>query len=115
MRNRASLVLICAATLAGCAGTPVKVSSLGQDAYQLSVSGTRVQSQADTNARALVVAMDYCSGMGKQLMFRSSQETGEYAWSPKREDLTFVCKSTSDPAYMQAGMRRELDAVVARQ
>jgi hypothetical protein len=52
--------------------------------------------------------------MGKHVMFRQSTETSEHVWSPKQEDLTFVCMNAQDPAYMRAAVERE-PAVVAKQ
>lgn len=108
--------LLVVAALAGCAGAPPKVASLGDNAYQLSVVGKPATSQADTNYRAIVAATDYCAQSRQQVLFRQSQESGEHTWSPKREDLTFVCMSANDPAYLRAGLKRETQtAVVAQQ
>jgi len=107
--------LLGVAALTGCAGTPPKIASLGENAYQLSVAGKPATSQADTNYRAIVAAADYCAQMGQQVLFRHSQESGEHAWSPKREDLTFVCMSANDPAYLHAGLKRETQATVVAQ
>jgi hypothetical protein len=41
------------------------------------------------------------------MLFRSSHESGEHSWSAKREDLTFVCMSGADPAYMNAGLKKD--------
>jgi hypothetical protein len=48
------------------------------------------------------------------LMFRRSVETAAHAWSPKAEDLTFVCIDAKDPGYMNAAARGD-SAVVAQQ
>jgi hypothetical protein len=47
-------------------------------------------------------------------MFRQSRETSEHAWSPKEEDLTFVCLDAKDPAYMRAAAEHN-STVVAQQ
>lgn len=107
--------LLVVTVLAGCAGTPPKVASLGENAYQLSVVGRPATSQADANYRAIVAATDYCAQLGQQVLFRQSQESGEHTWSPKREDLTFVCMSANDPAYLHAGLKRETHAEVIAQ
>jgi hypothetical protein len=52
--------------------------------------------------------------MAKHVMFRQSTETSEHAWSPKQEDLTFVCIDAKDPAYMRAAVERDAP-VVAQQ
>jgi hypothetical protein len=102
------------AALAGCASAPPAVIPAGNDAYQLSVSGARYESQADTNLKALNAANDYCGKLAKHLMFRQSTETGDHSWEPKQEDLTFVCVDAKDPAYMRASVQRD-PAVVAQQ
>ena len=96
-------IIACAAA-AGCASTPPGVVPAGQDAYHVSVLGARYDTQTDTNLKALSVANQYCDQMGKHVMFRQSTETSEHPWSPKQEDLTFVCMDTKDPAYMRAAV-----------
>ena len=86
--------------LGGCAGTPPRVATVDQDTYHLSVSGARYESQAATNTKALIAANDYCSGRGQRLLFRHSAESGTHSWSPKQEDLTFVCV---EPSVIAAG------------
>ncbi len=44
-------------------------------------------------------------------MFRQSTETSEHAWSPKQEDLTFVCMDAQDPGYMRAAVEHEAPVV----
>jgi hypothetical protein len=88
--------------LGGCAATPRDVLPAEQGAYRVSVFGARYETQADTNLKALRVAGEYCDEQGKQLMFRQSTESSEHAWSPKQEDLTFVCTDPKDPAYVRA-------------
>jgi hypothetical protein len=102
------------AAVSGCAAVTPIVQPVGEGAFQLSTTGSRYESQADTNLKAITAAHDYCAGMGKNLLFRGSIESSEHDWSPKREDLTFVCMDAKDPAYMQAGLRRET-TVVAQQ
>ena len=100
--------------LAGCASTPSGVVPAGQDAYHVSVVGARYETQSDTNLKALGVANQYCDQMGKHVMFRQSTETSEHAWSPKQEDLTFVCMDAKDPVYMRAAVEHE-PPVVAKE
>jgi putative hemolysin len=85
------LAMVAFAALAGCASVAPKVVPAGDDAYRLSLSGARYESQAATNSKALNIASDYCAKMGKHLMFRQSTESGDHSWDPKQEDLTFVC------------------------
>src|ERR1700675_470326 len=83
--------IIAFAALAGCASAPGKIVPAGNDAYRLSVSGARYESQADTNLKALNIASDYCAKMGKHLMFRQSTESCEHSCDLTQEDLTFLC------------------------
>jgi hypothetical protein len=113
-RNMQWMIGILASTLAGCATAPGGVAPAGQDAYHVSVFGAGYETQADTNLKALRVAGEYCDKMTKHVMFRQSAETSEHAWSPKQEDLTFVCMDAKDPAYMRAAVEHN-PPVVAQQ
>jgi hypothetical protein len=106
--------IMASATLAGCATAPSAVVPAGQDAYHVSVLGARYETQADTNLKALRVANEYCNQMAKDVMFRQSTETGQHAWWPKQEDLTFVCMDAKDPAFMRAAVERD-PPVIAQQ
>ena len=106
--------MIASATMAGCASTPSGVLPAREDAYRVSVVGARYETQTDTNLRALNVAHLYCDQMGKHVMFRQSTELSNHAWSPKQEDLTFVCMDAKDPAFMRAAIERD-PPVVAKQ
>jgi hypothetical protein len=108
------LGIIASATMAGCASTPTGVVPAGQDAYHVSVIGARYETQTDTNLKALSVANQYCEQSGRHVMFRQSTESSEHAWSPKQEDLTFVCMDAKDPAYMRAAIERD-PPVVAKE
>jgi hypothetical protein len=114
VRNMQWMIGILASTLVGCATAPGGVVPAGQDAYHVSVFGARYETQADTNLKALRVAGEYCDKMAKHVMFRQSAETSEHAWSPKQEDLTFVCMDDKDPAYMRAAVEHS-SPVVAQQ
>ncbi len=103
-----------ASALAGCATAPSGVVPAGPDAYRVSVFGARYETQADTNRKALRVANAYCTQMAMHVMFRQSTETREHAWSPKQEDLTFVCMDAKNPAYMRAAVDRD-PPVIAQQ
>jgi hypothetical protein len=106
--------IIASATLAGCASTPAGVFPAGPDAYHVSVLGARYETQTDANLKALSVANQYCDQLGKHVMFRQSTESSEHAWSPKQEDLTFVCMDAQDPSYMRAAIERDAP-VIAKQ
>ncbi len=105
---------IAALSLCGCAATRPPVTAVSDDAYHVRTTGARYETQADTNLKALAAANEYCGTQGKQLMFRQSTETSAHAWSPKAEDLTFVCIDAKDPGYMNAAIRRDA-AVIAQQ
>ena len=92
----------CAA--AGCAAAPQKVVPLGQEAFRVSVTAPSFASQADTNYKAFDAASTYCTRMGERVLFRESQESGTHSWSPKREDLTFVCTHTEDAGTLNASL-----------
>ena len=98
------MIGIAASAMAGCATAPSGVVPAGQDAYRVSVFGARYETQADTNLKALSVANEYCEKNARHVMFRQSVEISEHSWSPKQEDLTFVCMDAKDPAYMRAAV-----------
>jgi hypothetical protein len=106
--------IIASATIAGCASTPAGVVPAGEDAYHVSVLGAPYETQTDANLKALNVANQYCDQLGKHVMFRQSTESSAHAWSPKQEDLTFVCMEATDPAYMRAAVERD-PPIVAKQ
>ena len=106
--------IVASATLCGCSTAPGGVVPAGKDGYRVSVFGARYDTQSDTNLKALRVADEYCDGQGKHVMFRQSTESSAHAWSPKQEDLTFVCMNAQDPAYMRAAAEHD-PPVVAQQ
>jgi hypothetical protein len=105
---------IVASAIAGCASTPSGVVPAGEDAYRVNIVGARYETQTDTNLKALSVANQYCEQLSKHVMFRQSTESSEHAWSPKQEDLTFVCMDSKNPAYMRAAVERD-PPVVAKE
>ncbi|HEX3949193.1 MAG TPA: hypothetical protein VHW95_05020 [Steroidobacteraceae bacterium] len=105
---------IACAAMAGCASAPSGVIPASESAYHVSAVGARYETQTDTNLKALNVANQYCDQMGRHVMFRQSTETSAHAWSPKQEDLTFVCMDAKDPAYMRAAVEQDAP-VVAKQ
>jgi hypothetical protein len=106
--------IVAMATLGGCASIPTGVLPAGQDAYRVSTFGARYETQADTNFKALRLASEYCDNQGKHVMFRHSTESAAHAWSPKQEDLIFVCMDAKDPAYLRAAIERD-PPVIAQQ
>jgi hypothetical protein len=108
------LGIVAFAALAGCAATAPAVVPAGDDAYSVRVPGARYETQADTNLRALSLAETYCDKLAKHVMFRESTESSQHSWSPKQEELTFVCMDAKDPAYMRASLEHD-PSVVAQQ
>jgi hypothetical protein len=108
------LGLIAVSSLCGCVVTQPAVTPVTDDAYHVRTTGARYETQADTNFKALVSANEFCGTQGKQLRGRQATETAEHAWSPKAEDLIFVCIDAKDPGYMNAANRRD-SAVIAQQ
>lgn len=89
---------------AGCATAPQKVVPVGQDAFRISVSAPSFARQAETNYKAFDAASTFCGRMGEQVLFRESHEFGMHSWSPKREDLTFVCARAGDAGTLHASL-----------
>jgi hypothetical protein len=106
--------LVTSATVAGCATAPNGVTPVGQEAFHVHVVGQRYETQSDANFKALTAAHQYCDQLGKHVMFRESTESSEHAWSPKQEDLIFVCMDAKDPAFMRASVET-IPPVVAKQ
>jgi hypothetical protein len=106
--------LLASATLAGCATNSNGVTPVGQDAYHVRVVGQPYETQTDANLKALNAAHQYCDQLGRHVMFRESTESSEHAWSPKQEDLVFVCMDAKDPAFMRAAVETA-PPVVAKQ
>ena len=117
MKSRKSPIafgLLASATMAGCAANSNGVTPVGQDAYHVRVVGQRYETQTDANLKALNAAHQYCDQLGRHVMFRESTESSEHAWSPKQEDLVFVCMDAKDPAFMRAAVETA-PPVVAKQ
>jgi len=104
IKNHRSWSLLAIVAVAGCATAPQKIVPLGQDAFRVSVTAPSFARQADANHKALDAASTFCGQMGERLLFRESQESGTHSWSPKREDLTFVCARTEDAATLRASL-----------
>jgi hypothetical protein len=91
-------VLFTIAVAGGCAAGTQKVTPVGQNAYRVSVTSPSFASQAGANYKAFDAASSFCNKMGEQVLFRQSLESGVHSWSPKHEDLTFVCTSAGPRA-----------------
>ena len=93
--------LSCLATLcAGCVTTGSQVVPVGKDTYQMSMTGVGFATQANTNIKALKAANDYCDKLGKHMVPKSSTEAGVYGWSPRQDNLVFMCLDANDPRYL---------------
>lgn len=114
--RRANLgsVVIGLGILAGCVTVPSSVVPIGKDTYQLSMTGVGFATQANTNIKALKAANDYCDKLGKHLVFQHSSESGVYGFSPRQDNLVFLCLDENDPAYTRREVRRD-PAVIVQQ
>ncbi len=114
---RESRVLWCSifaavAALSACVTVPSNVVPIGKDTYQLSMTGVGFATQANTNIKALKAAGDYCDKMGKHLIFQHSSESGVYGFSPRQDNLVFLCLNADDPAYTRTEVRSDPAVVV---
>jgi hypothetical protein len=93
--------LVVCLVLAGCVTTPSNVVSVGKDTYQVSATGVGFTTQSGANMAALETASAYCAKLGKKMLLKQSTENGVYGFSPRRNDLTFMCLDENDPAYQR--------------
>lgn len=97
------LVAIAAlALMAGCVTVGSNVVPVGKDTYQLSMTGAGFATQANTNIKALAAANEYCSNLGLHMVPKNSSESGVYGWSPRQDNLVFMCLKSDDPRYVNA-------------
>jgi hypothetical protein len=117
LRNRSLRwsALVATAALSGCVTVPSNVVPIGKDTYQLSMTGVGFATQANTNIKALKAANDYCDKMGKHLVFQHSSESGVYGWSPRQDNLVFLCLNADDPAYTRTNVRSDPAVIVQAQ
>jgi hypothetical protein len=102
------------ASLFGCATVQSGVVPVGKDTYQLSMTGVGFATQANTNIKALKAANAYCDKMNKHLVFQHSSESGVYGFSPRQDNLVFLCLDANDPAYARTNVQHD-PAVVIQQ
>lgn len=112
IQGPAMLVL---AMLTGCVTVPSNVIPIGKDTYQLSMTGVGFATQANTNIKALKAANAYCDKLGKHLVFQHSSESGVYGFSPRQDNLVFLCLDANDPAYTRPEVRRDPAVIVQQQ
>jgi hypothetical protein len=98
--------------LIGCATVQSRVVPIGKDTYQLSMTGVGFATQANTNIKALKAANDYCDKMNKHLVFQHSSESGVYGFSPRQDNLVFLCLDANDPAYTRTNVQRDPEVIV---
>ena len=91
-----------AASLAACVTVGSQAVPVGKDTYQISMTGVGFSTQANTNIKALRAANDYCAKLGKHMVPKTSAESGVYGWSPRQDNLVFMCLDENDPAYINA-------------
>lgn len=103
---------IAVASLIGCATVQSGVVPIGKDTYQLSMTGVGFATQANTNMKALKAANAYCDKMGKHLVFQHSSESGVYGFSPRQDNLVFLCLDANDPGYARTNVQRDPSVVV---
>jgi hypothetical protein len=66
----------------------------------MSMTGVGFATQANTNIKALTAAHDYCAKMNKHMVPQHSAESGVYGWSPRQDNLVFMCLDANDPRYL---------------
>ncbi len=84
------------AARAGCATISSDVLPIGKDTYQSSMTGGRFATQPNTNIKALKAANAYCDKMGKHMVLQHSAESGVYGFSPRQDQLVFMCVGDDD-------------------
>jgi hypothetical protein len=94
------------AVTAGCVTMGSHPVAVGQDTYQLSMTGVGFATQANTNMKALHQAADFCSQRGLHMVPKDSSESGVYGWSPRQDSLVFMCLRSDDPRYVNAAAMR---------
>jgi hypothetical protein len=101
------LPLILAIGLAGCATISSDVVPIGKNTYQLNMTGVGFATQGNTSLKALKAANAYCDRLGKHMVFEHSAESGVYGFSPRQDQLVFMCVDESDPAYSKVDIHHE--------
>jgi hypothetical protein len=76
------------------------------------MTGVGFATQANTNIKALKTANAYCTQMGKQMVVQRSSESGVYGFSPRQDQLVFMCLNQDDPAYTRTQVQRDPNAAI---
>jgi hypothetical protein len=95
------------ATLSSCATISSDVVPIGKDTYQLSMTGVGFATQGNTSVKALKAANAYCTKMNKHMVFQHSAQSGVYGFSPRQDNLVFMCLDENDPAYARTNIRKD--------
>jgi hypothetical protein len=85
---------------AGCITVASDVVPVGKDTYQMSMTGSGFATQGTTNINALKTANAYCDKLGKHMVPKTSAEAGVYGFSPRQDNLVFMCLDADDPRYL---------------
>jgi hypothetical protein len=109
------LVLFPLVLLSGCVTVASQVVPIGKDTYQISMTGVGFATQANTNIKALAAANDYCTKMNKHLVFQHSDQSGVYGFSPRQDNLVFMCLDQNDPAYARTSVHKDNGTVTVVQ
>jgi hypothetical protein len=99
-RTSSAAIAVLATLIAGCATIGSAVVPVGKDTYQMSMTGVGFATQANTNIKALEAANEYCDKLGKHMVPKTSAESGVYGWSPRQDNLVFMCLDANDPKYL---------------
>ena len=94
------ILILLTLVLTACATIGSDVVPVGKDTYQLEMTGVGFATQANTNVKALKAANEYCTKLGKHMVPKNSTESGVYGWSPRQDNLVFMCLDENDPAYV---------------
>lgn len=108
------LPVLLIATLTGCATISSDVVPIGRDTYQMSMTGVGFATQANTNIKALKAANAYCEKMNKHMVFQHNSESGVYGWSPRQDNLVFMCLNADDPEYARTKVQRDPGVIVQK-
>jgi len=100
-------LLLVVTLVAGCATISSDVVPIGKDTYQLSMTGVGFATQANTNIKALKAANAYCDKTGRHMVLQHSAESGVYGFSPRQDQLVFMCVEDNDRAYPKVGENHE--------
>jgi len=88
------------ALLSGCVTVGSDPVPVGADTFQVSMTGVGFATQANTNLKALKAANEFCERRNLHMVPKNSGESGVYGWSPRQDNLVFMCLKSDDPRYL---------------